>query len=190
VIKCAQTHIPYYLVLHRVLSHLVQHIPELSHCDSQRILITLGQAKDKSRASIRGFYHHTKQHQKPMVFFRRVRMRYEIVLRPLFFLKSTPKQRLQTLIHELYHCTHSFDGTLAIERRHGCMHKDTFKVAIQQLLTHYSKDMPTWVIQALSGSQEVAMLQWIHRPPNLCLSPSNRKMYNHQDLFLGSIMLL
>lgn len=188
--KHLSKHAPYYHVLHRVLSDLIQRIPELSHCDSQRVLITLGQAKDKSRASIRGFYHPTKQHQKPIVFFRRMRIRYEIILRPLFFFKSTPRQRLQTLIHELYHCTHTFDGTLAIERRHACMHTDVFKMAIQHMLSHYYKVMPSWVLSAVSGTQEVSMFQWIQRPPNLCSSEIKRKMYNHQDLFLSDITLL
>jgi hypothetical protein len=59
--------------------------------------------------------------RKPIVRVKGRRMLYSITLRPLFFRDSTPRERVETILHELFHISPAFDGTLARTRRHARM---------------------------------------------------------------------
>ena len=50
-------------------------------------------------------------------------MLYLITLRPLFFRASDPDQRMRTVLHELFHISSRFDGTLHQGRRHARLGK-------------------------------------------------------------------
>ena len=56
--------------------------------------------------------------KKPLVKFNGRRILYTITLRPLFFRRSTPRQRIATVLHQLFHISRHFDGTLEYVRKY------------------------------------------------------------------------
>jgi len=186
------------VALHRILADIQRRVPEFSHLQNERILFTAGQARRKSRATTRPFsFPETRTRRsetghlyKPIITYRKKRIRYEITLRPLFFLRSTPQQRLQTIFHELYHFSQEFDGTLAQNRRHDVLPQRQFDKELRPILRRYQKEMPQWIMQVLGYVGEIEMLQWLERPPNR-YRPSRgmRRHYQERDLFLGPIMM-
>jgi hypothetical protein len=184
--------------LNLILRDIEARVPELEHLRAERILITCGQARKKSRATTRPFsFAETKTRRsetgklyKPIVVVGGKRIRYEITLRPLFFLRSTPKQRLKTLFHELYHISPAFDGTLAEERRHERLPRAAFDAEIGPLLRRYEKQAPAWVMETLSHSGEVMVLQWLERPPHRYRpSQTVKRRYSARDLFFGPVIM-
>ena len=77
-----------------------------------------------SRATIRPAHHGSKRPAaggagKPLIRVKGRRILYVITLRPLWFVASTPEKRIGTILHELYHASARFDGTLHRGRRHA-----------------------------------------------------------------------
>ncbi len=186
------------LELGRILRDIEQRVPELAHVRASRILITAGQARKKSRATTRPFaFAETKTRRsetgrlyKPIVTIGGKRVRYEITLRPLFFLRSSARERLRTIFHELYHISPRFDGTLAEERRHVKLPRKAFDLDVSRMLRNYEKKMPDWVLTALGPRNEVLVLQWLERPPHRYRpSQVKKKRYGERDLFLGPVLM-
>lgn len=180
----------------RMLRDIKLRVPELDHLEPDRILVTAGQARKRSRATIRPYAfgetatrHSASGHLfKPLVKVGGRTIRYEIILRPLFFLRSTPLERLRTLFHELYHLAPRFDGTLAEERRHSELPRKEFDAELVPLVKAYATVAPTWVHELLSHEGEVLVLQWLERPANRYRSKDVvRQRYTEQDLFLGPV---
>ena len=182
-----------------ILRDIEARVPEFQHLKAERILVTSGQARKKSRATTRPFsFAETKTRRsetgrlyKPIVVVNGKRTRYEITLRPLFFMRSTPRQRLKTLFHELYHISPAFDGTLAEERRHDHLPRPAFDAELGPLLRRYEKNAAPWVMHTLSHVGEVMVLQWLERPPHRYRpSQTVKRRYSGRDLFLGPVLML
>jgi hypothetical protein len=178
-----------------LLQHLSRTMPELSHIEPARIVVVAGEARRSSRGSIKpltfarrrskdGFGRH-----KPVVKMRGKRMLYSITLRPLFFLASTPAARIETVIHELYHISPEFDGTLDEARRHACAGK-TFNAHLRPLVKRYLKICPEEIWKAFSYDGEVWVQQWLERPAAQCLpSGKGRRLYTEAHLFEGKVRM-
>jgi hypothetical protein len=160
--------------------------------------VTSGQARKRSRATTRPYAFAetgTRKSEngalyKPIVKLRGKRMRYEITLRPLFFLRSKAKDRLRTIFHELYHMSSSFDGTLERTRRHDLMPRAAFDRMLRPMIRRYMAQMPAWVESDLSRDGEVLVLQWLERPPNRYRpSATVKRRYTEKDLFLGPVLM-
>src|SRR4051812_38757026 len=109
-----------------LLDHIVQTMPEFAHIKPSRIVIVAGEARRASRGTVKPLLYEPgtfgtagEGKRKPIVRIRGRKMLYCITLRPLFFRASTPKARVVTLLHELFHISPEFDGTLARTRRHS-----------------------------------------------------------------------
>src|SRR5512147_1028998 len=100
----------------RLIRDLVRRVPELSHVRPSRVLVLAGEARRASRATIRGMQPGPR---RPAIVVRGRRILYVITLRPLWFLDSRPEDRVATVLHELYHASTRFDGTLHRARRHA-----------------------------------------------------------------------
>lgn len=187
------------LGLIRILRDIQLRVPEFAHLQPERILVTAGQARKRSRATIRPYcFADTATRrsesgllEKPLVKLGGKVIRYEIVLRPLFFLRSTPLERLRTLFHELFHLSPEFDGTLDETRRHTSMPRRQFDAKILPLMKHYALTAPSWVHDLLSTDGEVLVMQWLERPASRVRHKDStaKTRFNEADLFLGPVLM-
>src|SRR2546426_7015685 len=114
------------LAVKRLIRDAVARLPELAHVRPARILVVAGEARRASRATIRaahfketgGRQSGVGRRKKPLIRLKGKKVLYVITLRPLWFLDSTPEERISTVLHELYHISTHFDGTLHRGRRH------------------------------------------------------------------------
>lgn len=184
--------------LRQILADIAARVPEFQHLEPERILVTAGQARKRSRATTRPFAFAetgTRRSEngilwKPIVKVRGKRIRYEITLRPLFFMRSTARERLHTIFHELYHMSARFDGTLETARRHAHLPRKAFDKELKPIVRRYTEVMPPWVKRELARDGEVLVLQWLERPPNRYRAKTTAKRrYTEKDLFSGPLII-
>nr|WP_242544907.1 hypothetical protein [Corallococcus sp. NCSPR001] len=169
-------------------------MPEFSHVKVGRILVVAGEARRASRGTVKplcfkgGKSIDKAGRRKPVVRIRGRRILYCITLRPLFFRGSTAKSRLETLMHELFHISLRFDGTLHAGRRHAKLGAE-FGRRLRPLVRRYLKLCPEALLTDLAHSGEVRVLQWLERPgPAYHPRASHRrvrKVYTEEQLYSG-----
>lgn len=188
--------------LNEAISALIRDIsrtmPEFSHVRATRILVVAGEARRASRGTVKPLaftgartIDRATGRRKPIVRIAGRRMLYSITLRPLFFRDSTPQDRVETVLHELFHISPAFDGTLDRQRRHARMGKD-FSRVLRPLVRRYLKQCPADILEALSFHGEVNMLQWLERPTATFIPELTqmRRVYTDEHLFTGPVMLV
>jgi hypothetical protein len=166
--------------LHALLDHAVKKVPAFRHVDAGALLCVAGAALKHSRATIRGFV----DGDSPVITVRARRVRYEITLRPLFFLQANGLGRLCTLFHELFHISRQADGTLDESRRHGRPGGD-FDAQVEQLARRYAQRAPLELIAPLGHEGEVLLQQWRVRPG----SGPGARVFTEKHLFLGPVVM-
>jgi hypothetical protein len=168
-------------------------MPEFGHVRASRILVVAGEARRASRGTVKpmcfrgGKRTDRSGRRKPVVRIRGKRVLYCITLRPLFFLDSRPQARVETVMHELFHLSKRFDGTLHAGRRHAVLGKD-FSRKLRPLVRRYLKVCPPELLAAMAHSGEVRVLQWRERPGSSYHPSSSRrvrKVYTEDQLFYG-----
>jgi hypothetical protein len=192
------------LAVRRILRDAARRLPELAHIDASRILPVLGEARRASRASIRPLHFAdtgtrrsaTGEMMRPRVKFRGRNVYYVITLRPLFFLESTPDRRIGTILHEVFHCAETFDGTLHPGRRHAVLGPD-FDAQLGPLVNRYLAVMPDrlWETMAVSGPVRVRM--WLEKPSLSSVRVTadgrrvvrGRQVYTEAQTFLTTIRM-
>jgi hypothetical protein len=117
---------------------------------------------------------------------------YVITLRPKFFRHSTPEARVETLLHELFHISTRFDGTLHRGRRHSVLKGDLFARRLRPLVRRYLAQMAPELLEALAFDGEVLARQWLEKPTALPRGKkgSARKLYSDKQLFLGPVEMI
>jgi len=177
-----------------LLKDVAQRMEEFRHIKPSRILVVAGEARRASRATVKpltfagGRSTDALGHRKPVVRIKGKRMLYAITLRPLFFRASTPKARIGTLLHELYHIAPGFDGTLDADRRHALVGKD-FAGKLRPLVRRYVKQCPPELLAAFSHDGEVRVQQWLERP-SAQYWPRTRRLYTEEQLYYGTIRMI
>jgi hypothetical protein len=189
-------------LLRRVIRDAAARLPALEHVRASRILVVAGEARRASRATIRptsfadtGTRRSRNGRVQPLIRFRGRRILYVITLRPLFFRRSTVESRVATLLHELYHTSPSFDGTLHHGRRHRSLPSEHFSRDLRPLVATYLAAMPEDLRAALDHHGEVLVRQWLEGPPRWLRIGANgarqgRRTYDEDQLFLGPIMMV
>jgi hypothetical protein len=170
---------------------------EFSHVQPARILVVAGEARRASRGSVKplafvgGKSRDATGLRKPVVKVHGRRMLYCITLRPLFFRASTPEARVETLLHELFHVSATFDGTLDPSRRHACIGA-AFRKTFRPLVRRYLRRCPDEVLAPFAHRGPVRVLQWLERPPAFHIPrPSrNRRRYTEEQLFVTTLELV
>ncbi len=174
-----------------LLKHVSATMPEFSHIRPSRILVVGGEARRASRGTVKPLVYSAKgRRQKSIVRIKGRRMLYCITLRPLFFRSSTPQARIETLLHELFHISPAFDGTLDQGRRHAAAGK-RFERKLRPIVKRYLTRCPPelWALFAFNG--EIRMLQWLERPGAAGASVAQgRKVYTEEQLFYGPVRML
>lgn len=172
------------LAVKRLIRDLAARLPALAHVKASRVLVVAGEARGTSRATIRPAQLGGRKGGKRR--FMRVRgreLRYVITLRPPWFLASTAEERVGTLLHELYHASLPFDGTLHRGRRHTQLPRYRYDRQIRVLLERYLADAPRELLTPFGRDGLVKIRMWLRVPPSSGARESGRDVDAH--LFHG-----
>ncbi|MGC4000087.1 MAG: putative metallopeptidase [Anaeromyxobacter sp.] len=176
------------LAVKRLIRDVVRRVPELAYVKPSRILVVAGEARRNSRATIRPVPrgHRRGGRAQPLVRVKGREILYVITLRPLWFLASTPEQRIATILHELYHASTRFDGTLHRGRRHSRLPLSAYNQKIRRLLRRYLAVAPEGVLAPFARDGEVRARMWLERPgPAREDDGAARRVYTERELFYG-----
>jgi hypothetical protein len=123
---------------------------------------------------------------KPLVRIKGRKILYVITLRPLWFVASNPSQRIATILHELYHASTRFDGTLHSGRRHSRLPLRLYNRRVRRLLRRYLVLAPTEVLAPFGHQGEVRVRMWLEKPGSFRENQyGGRRLYTEQQLFYG-----
>ena len=175
-----------------LIAHVATTHPEFSHLDPRRILVIAGEARRASRGTVKPLTFAEKKRtdslgrKKPRVKVHGRQMLYCITLRPLFFRQSTPRQRVATVLHELFHISKSFDGTLDHQRRHEEA-GEGFEAEFSPIERRCWKRLPPELVTPFAYDGELRVLQWLEKPQSWLPGEraSHRSLYTEQHLFEG-----
>ena len=111
-------------------------------------------------------------------------------LRPLWLLDSTPEERIDTILHELYHASLRFDGTLHGGRRHARLQAAAYQRRISSMRERYLAEAPPELVAPFAHRGLVRARMWLERPaaPRRDAGP-RRKVYTERQLFYGLVRM-
>lgn len=170
------------LLCRRIVADMAAKLPEMSHVKAARILFVAGEARRASRATVRPL----AATGRPLVKLRGKRALYTVTLRPKFFRGSTPEERVETLLHELFHISPGFDGTLDAARRHSQLPRRRFDAQLRPLVRRYLSRGEATLLAGLAHHGEVVARQWLERPTG----KEARKVYTEKHLFIGPVVMI
>lgn len=175
------------LAVKRLVRDIAHRLPELGHVRASRLLVVAGEARRNSRATIRPVRVGTGgRGPKPRVRVKGREILYVITLRPLWFVASTQEQRIATILHELYHASTRFDGTLHRGRRHSRLPLARYNRRVGRLLGRYLALAPPDILAPFAHRGEVRVRMWLERPGAArSLESPGRRVYTEEQLFYG-----
>ncbi len=155
------------LAVKRLIRDVAVRLPELAHVRASRVLVVAGEARGTSRATIRpaSLLSRGDGARRRFVRVRGRRMLYVITLRPLWFAASTADERIATVLHELYHASMRFDGSLHPGRRHRALPRRAYDRRIRVLLGDYLGLAPDEVVAPFRVEGIVKIRMWLRAPP-------------------------
>ncbi len=186
------------LAVKRLVRDLAARLPELGHVRAARVLVVAGEARRASRATIRpAHFNETRgrtgagARKKPLIRVKGRKMLYVITLRPLWFLDSTPRERIATIIHELYHASTRFDGTLHRGRLHTRLPLAVFERRVEALVDRYLAEVPGEIVQPFAADGLVSARMWLERPSGFYRTGEyhGRRTYTEKQLFQGVVQM-
>jgi predicted metallopeptidase len=186
------------LAVKRLIRDMVARLPELAHVKPSRILVVAGEARRASRATIRpAHFRETRARggrgglRKPLIRIGGRKILYVITLRPLWFRASTPEQRVGTVLHELWHASERFDGTLHRGRVHGRLPRPRFERRIRVLRDRYLAAAADDVLAPFTYSGIALARMWLERPAGFYRvgEYGGRRTYTEKQLFLGLLRM-
>jgi len=184
------------LAVKRLVRDVAKRLPELSHVRASRVLVVAGEARRTSRATIRPAHFRASRQRaaggsvKPLVKIKGRKILYVITLRPLWFVSSTAEQRIGTILHELYHASTRFDGTLHAGRRHGRLPLRKYNRRVQGLLRKYLAIAPPEILAPFAHQGEARVRMWLEGPGSFQDAEyAGRRLYTEQQLFYGLALM-
>lgn len=171
------------------------HVPAFAHLRASRILFVAAEARRRSFATIRGTVFNetgtrlsrSGQKKRPVIMVNGRRIRYWISLRPLFFRGASPGERLETIVHELFHIALSFDGSLARDRRHRVVPRSAYRRLIAPLVAAARPYCP----RSLQANASVTIAQWLVRPPLLIRVGERRRVrFDERHIFRARVEMV
>ena len=134
------------LAVKRLIRDAAARLPELAHVRASRVLVVAGEARRSSRATLWPAHGSSRTvgsgRARPAVRVKGREILYVITLRPLWFRDSTAEERVRTVLHELYHASTRFDGTLHRGRRHEQLPQSAYARRIDGLTQRYLAAAP------------------------------------------------
>jgi hypothetical protein len=186
------------LAVKRLIRDVAARLPELSHVRPARILVVAGEARRASRATIRpAHFVETRARggrggrRKPLIRIGGRKILYVITLRPLWFRACTPEQRISTVLHELWHASERFDGTLHRGRTHGRLPRARYERTIRALRDRYLALAPEAILAPFGHDGIVLARMWLERPAGSYRvgEYGGRRTYTEKQLFLGLVRM-
>lgn len=186
------------LAVKRLVRDVARRVPELAHVRASRVLVVAGEARRASRATIRpAHFKETRRRaggggrHKPLVRIRGRKILYVVTLRPLWFLDSSPEERVATILHELYHASLRFDGTLHRGRRHGALPLAQYNRRIRRLTRRYLAEAPEEIAAPFAHDGLARARMWLERPGSAYDGESfrGRRVYTEKQLFYGLVRM-
>jgi len=181
------------LAVKRLVRDAAARLPELAHVRASRVLVVAGEARRASRATIRPASPLARRGAapRPAIEVKGRTILYVITLRPLWFMGSTPEERIATVLHELYHASRRFDGTLHRGRRHAALPKAPYDRKIRALLGRYLALAPPELVAPFAASGTVRARMWLERPAGSRANGSRaRRLYTERQLFYGPVRMV
>ena len=184
------------LAVRRLVRDLAARVPELAHVRASRVLVVAGEARRASRATIRpARFKETRgragagAREKPLIRVKGRQILYVITLRPLWFRRSTPRERIATIVHELYHASTRFDGTLHRVRRHSRLPLAAYDRRVQAMLERYLAAAPPELLAPFAAHGLVRARMWLERPAASYRDADyrGRRLYTERQLFHGVV---
>jgi hypothetical protein len=178
--------------LTRLCGEIATSVEELAHVDPSRILFVAGAARLDARASIRPLTFggsppslRSGGYEKPAIRVFGADILYEICLRPRFFLDTPPVDRIGIIVHELWHTSKAFDGTLDPDRRHDRCPSAAIAGDVAGIVDRWiARGVPAVGAFLSSMSGEHEMWAWLHRPPSrIPIRSTIRRSYDERDLY-------
>ncbi len=182
----------------RLVRDLAARLPELAHVRASRVLVVAGEARRASRATIRpAHFKETRRRtdararKKPLIRVKGRKILYVVTLRPLWFLDSTPRERIATIVHELYHASTRFDGTLHRSRRHSRLPLAAYDRRVEALVERYLAEAPEEIVAPFAADGLVRARMWLERPTAAYREDDyrGRRVYTEQQLFVGVVVM-
>jgi predicted metallopeptidase len=178
------------LAVKRLVRDAALRLPELSHVDASRLLVVAGEARRASRATIRPLDPKARSGRAAEVRLRGRAIRYVITLRPLWFLDSTPEERVETVLHELWHASTRFDGRLHRGRRHAALPATAFGRRVRALTDRYLAVVPAEVLAPFAHHGLARARMWLERPAAARRDGgAERRVYTERQLFYGLVRM-
>jgi predicted metallopeptidase len=187
------------LAVKRLVRDLAARLPELSHVRASRLLVVAGEARRASRATIRpAHFRETRARdgagarKKPLIRVKGRKILYVITLRPLWFMHSTPHQRIATIVHELYHASTRFDGTLHRGRRHSRLPRVAYDRRVRRMVDAYLASAPPEIVAPFSTDGFVRARMWLERPSSSYHHDAyrGRRVYTERQLYYGPVQMI
>ena len=180
------------LAVKRLIRDVARQLPEFSHVRASRVLVVAGDARRASRATIRPAQVNERDarrrpgERKPEIRIGGRRVLYVVTLRPLWFVGSTAEQRVATVLHELYHASLRFDGTLHRGRRHSVLPRARYDAKIRRLRDRYLARAPG-ALEPFRHEGWVRVRMWLERPSAWVDDEGDlgRREYGERQLFVG-----
>jgi hypothetical protein len=148
-------------------------MPALQPRRSSTIVVVALGAHGTSVASVRVLAPYAQS-----VIINRQRRHIELGLRPAFFMRATPGQRLTTLCHELLHISDDCSSLRADHRHdqmpHAVMEREAHAVAVAMLATTDGAQHA----RCLAHHGEVMMPTWLHRP----IDGTSTRKFGNKDI--------
>jgi hypothetical protein len=182
--------------LQLLIADVAARLPEFAHVRPEQILVLAGEARRASHATVkplafprsRARISKDGRREKPRVRIGGENILYVITLRPIWFRQSNMEDRVGTLLHELFHLSTHFDGTLHPGRRHAKMGK-AFGQRLGPLVRRYLAEAPPRVLAPFSHRGLVRVRMWLEKPPSSfpqgVTSKRLRRVYTEEQLFVG-----
>jgi len=186
------------LAVKRLVRDVAVRLPELAHVRASRVLVVAGEARRNSRATIRPAHFGATRRRvagsggqtKALIRVKGRKILYVVTLRPLWFLASTPEERIATIVHELYHASTRFDGTLHRARRHTRLPLARYNRKIRTLVRRYLADVPPEILAPFAHEGTVRARMWLERPGAFRGAEyAGRRVYTEKQLFYGLVRM-
>ena len=186
------------LAVKRLIRDVAARMPEFAHVRPARVLVVAGEARRASRATIRpAHFGETRGRggrggrRKPLIRVAGRKILYVITLRPLWFRESTPEERVGTILHELWHASERFDGTLHRGRTHGRLPRPLYQRRIRAFRDRYLAEAPAEILAPFTHSGVVRARMWLERPTG-AYRPGDyggRRTYTERQIFQGLVRM-
>lgn len=186
------------LAVKRLIRDAAARLPELAHVKPGRILVVAGEARRASRATIRpAHFGETRARggrgglRKPLIRIGGRKILYVITLRPLWFRASTAEQRVSTILHELWHASERFDGTLHRGRVHSRLPRARYERRIRALRDRYVAEAPAEILAPFEHEGLALARMWLERPAGFYRvgEYGGRRTYTEKQLYLGLVRM-